>query len=346
MKLLKITTIICMMFFLAGCGKKEGQKENPSSSSYRKVPTTTIVGKIENPGDYLIEFVVKDSTIIVDLNEDNTFTFTTDQLDQPGEIDFIHHQKAGALYVIPGTQLTFNTDYNLLFLNAEFEGPTADNNRYLFKKYMIQQSSDNPQVLYSSGEKEFLSKIDQLKNDKLQLLYSYKVVFGDSAYFKTEQGNILYEWANRLMSYGNMHAMMLNIPVYETGDSLKNLLKAIPLERPQLLNSYRYVNFVFDQITQKANESMASATVAADQVDKVMLDASVEQTNKLITNEQIKKRLISEFVNSYYLSMNEADRYEALQQYQQYLTTENIEKLKKTAKEYDADQSEDQTEIL
>lgn len=335
MKLFKITAIICITLYLSGCGNPD---ENTTDSSTSAVVTTTITGKIENPGDYLIEFIVKDSTIIVDLNEDNTFTFTTDRLDQPGEIDFIHHQKSGTLYLIPGTNLTFNTDYNLLYLNAKFEGPTADHNRYLFQKFMIQQSSDNPQTLYSSGEEEFLSKIDQLKNDKLQLLYTFKGVFGDSSYFKTEEGNILYEWGNRLMSYGNMHAMLLNIPAYDTGDSLKNLLNAIPLERPQLLNSYRYVNFVFDYITQKVNESMASKSVAADQIDKVMLDASVDQTRQLISNKEIQRRIISEFVNQYYFDMSKADRATALERYQQYLSADKIKNLKKTANELDADQ--------
>ena len=330
MKLMKIISICCFLLFLAGCSNKEDKTSKPT-------PVTTIVGKIENPGDYLIEFVVHDSITIVDLNEDNTFTFSTNKIVRSGEIEFIHQQHSGSLYVIPGTQLTFNTDNNLFYANAKFEGPAANYNHYLFKKVLIQQSSENLQTLYSNSEQDFLDKINQLKNYKLQLLYSFKGVFTDEDYFKMEEGNILYEWANQLMSYGNMHAMLLNEPTYETGDSLKRLLNAIPLEKPELLNSYRYVNFVFDHITQKVNESLASVTIPTDQIVKVMLDTSVEKTNQLIGNQEIKRRIVTEFVNQYYLDMNEADRAEAIQQYQQYLSLDNVERLKKTAKELSVD---------
>ena len=157
MKLTNITLWVIAILFFAGCGKNEVSN-----------PVTSITGKIENPGDYLIEFIVSDSIIIVDLNEDNTFKFETSLLNETGEIDFIHHKLSGSLYVIPGTSLVFNMDYNLPYLSSQFEGESANHNKYLFKKTILQNSSENQSTLFRLSETEYLIKINQFKNAQSQ----------------------------------------------------------------------------------------------------------------------------------------------------------------------------------
>ena len=143
-----------------------------------------------------------------------------------------------------------------------------------------------------------------------------------------EAGNIYYEWANKLISYENMHAMLLKAPGFETSDSLKNLIASVPLENPDLISSFRYINYVFDHITKKVNESMAAVTVPVDQINRVMLDKSIDLSQQLIRNEAVKKRIIQEFITQYFGSLEQKDRSEILDKYRGFLNDVKLDHIR------------------
>lgn len=315
--LFRFNLLIFAAVLLHGCGKREDP-----------VIKTTVTGKIENPGDYLVEFDLNDTIIIVDLEEDNTFKFETTLLNEPKEVEFVHGKESVFLYLVPGTNLNFNIDYNLLYQSAEFAGQTAAENKYLFKKATLERALSDKNTLYRLPEKEYLNYIEKIKQDKMQLFSDMKSEIRDSVFTAASEGNIYYEWANNLISYGNMHAMLTKDFNFEISDSLKTLIKSIPLENPSMMSSYRYINFVFDHITQKVNESMAAVSVSADDVNQVMLGKSIETTQQLLDDELLKKRIIKEFVDQYYPGLDKSAASELLLDYQQYMGEDVINMLK------------------
>ncbi|MGB3464394.1 MAG: hypothetical protein WBA74_03955 [Cyclobacteriaceae bacterium] len=319
---LKIILLVGLTITLYSCNSEQDSK----------AVTTVVEGNIENPGDYLIEFVVNDSTYIVDLDENNNFRFETTALRAPSEVQFIHGKEAGYIYLEPGTRLKMDIDHNTLYETASFTGPLAPQTRYLFQIATVERSSPDQTALFRMKEDEFLQKIETIKNKKLEQAQKFDQEISDSSFLVTGKGNIYYEWANRLISYQNMHAMLNKDYTFEVSDSLKALIADIPLERPELINSYRYINFLFDKVSKQVNESMAAVTIAKDQVHEVMLEKSVETSRQMIDNEEIENRLIREFILYYYPDLNEQTRNKVLKDYEYLIDEQFANQLQLTLK--------------
>ena len=278
----------CLFLLLIAC--------NPSDHSGT---TTKFSGKVVNALDVMSEIIASDTMFLLDHTEEDAIELVTNAITREGEYEFVHDRKSMFIYLKPGTSLKLETDYNLFYRSMKFEGETAPHNRYLLRKHLLEQNYPEEKELYFLPVSEFMKRAEEQRVAKLELLQSMKDSINDEAFFMTTRGNLEYEWANQLMNYDHMHKLLTVNQEMPPTDSLDAVLDAIPLEKPELLESYRYINFVFNKITKQVNQQLATKTFPAYMVDYEMLKASLALTNSRISNTQVQDRMEKEFLNHY-----------------------------------------------
>ena len=272
-------------------------------------------GQIVNAVDFMSEIITPDTIYLLDHTDQDVIEFTTQSLLQAGEFEFVHGQKSAAIYLRPGTSLKMAVDYNLWIRSMTFEGATAAHNRYLQKKQLLTERFPEDKELYFMPVEDFMRQAEALRVAQMELLRSAKDSINDEQFYVTTKGNIEYEWANRLISYEHMHGLLTANKNSQSTDSLNSVLDGISIEKPDLLSSYRYVNYVFNKITAQANAQMAAKTFPAYMADYEMLKTSLALTNEKIENQAVQDRMEMEFLNHYQNFISTEQRDELTTQY-------------------------------
>ncbi len=273
------------------------QKTEKETKSNVSKPVTSIKGKLLNPTVFEIEAKVNDSSFQIDINADSTFSLTLDQLKRPTEVQFLYNDLLFNIYVTPESKTEFTANMDQYFQTVKFKGDNTVANNYLVQKFITEASLPSIYDLAALNEIDFLAKIDSIKSTKTKLLNSYSKGIANDSFLKTAKGNIIYTWANELLTYQNLRIKNVGFP----SDTIQSVLNKIPLNEPQYLNSFRFNNFVFDQIQKTVKSQLATMTFIAEQADSITLAMSLEVAKNLIQNTEVKQAVYSDIIN-YYIS--------------------------------------------
>ncbi|MEL7145201.1 MAG: hypothetical protein AAFO69_02445 [Bacteroidota bacterium] len=296
---------LCSVTLLSACNDLVDQENE----------TTRFSGQIINAVDFMSEIVTPDTTFLLDHTETDAIELSTNALKKAGEYEFTHGQKSFLIYLKPGTSLSIEVDYNIFDRSMRFEGETAIHNRYLQIKQLTDQQYPDDNELFLMNISEFLTAVQEQYEAQVAILNAIKDSINDDAFYTKTMGNLEYRWANKLMNYDHMHGMLTAGVSSEASDTIALLLNNVPIERPELLNSFRYINFVFNKITLKVNEQMATKTFPAYMAEYEMLKSSLALSTTLLQDSSLRKQINLELLSHYENHISTEQKAELMQQY-------------------------------
>ena len=298
---------LALVSFVIACNQLDNTENGGSKTKFS--------GQIVNAIDFMSEVITPDSVYLLDHTDQDAFELVTGAITKAGEYEFTHGKKSAVIYLQPGSSLKLSVDYNLFVKSMSFEGETAAHNRYLQQKQLLDSSYPDDTDFFLMSEIHFLRETDKFRQARFNLLQSMKDSINDDAFYAISLGNLEYEWANKLMNYEHMHKKMVPDKQAPPLDTLFQAIDAIPMERPELLSSFHYINFVFNRITASVNQQLAAKTIPAYMADYEMLKASLELTNSLLKDKQVQEYMEREFLSHYENYITTEQRAELTERY-------------------------------
>ena len=197
-----------------------------SCKNDQKVDYALLSGKIENNSATKVNIKNTYFEKDISVNADGTFADTLKLLDA-GFYTLKIGSESTTIYLKNGDNLHLTLDADLFDETLTFTGKGANENNYVAKKQLNQETfTSNSRQLYALEEEAFKTKLDSLKQSYVSLLANIKGI--DPDFLTNETQNLEYDNYVFYNNYKNYHGRYANIEDYQVPDGflpegLKNL---------------------------------------------------------------------------------------------------------------------------
>jgi thiol-disulfide isomerase/thioredoxin len=220
------------------------------------------------------------------LNADGTFTHTFADLTKPanyyilvGTNDYMPFR------VAPGMDLAVTFDAANFRPSLKFDGKGSDINNYLVNKTI--KAGNQDYEMYKLDPDAFRAKQDSTRSLMQEILSAAQKSDAKDPFWKTQEGNILYEWAINLSNYEAYHGYFAGVEGYKAPESFFSFVKEVDLNKPEYLESdafKQYVSSTVGQAVQKKTEALKKADSTAQlNMSKIKRETALE----LLTSKQV-----------------------------------------------------------
>lgn len=220
----------------------------------------------------------------VKLNDDNTFEYPFDSLDEPGNFYILAGDDAFAFYVRPGDQLDVYFDVNDLTASINFGGEFANINNYLADKNRELGEDRSNREIFMQQPENFMKWADSTRQVKETFLEEYPKDDPADRFWKTEEAELLYGWVHNYRMYP-MYNKYYNEGVEpELPDGFEEIGKDMDVNKPEYLGSSSF----FSYVTQRVNSYVQEQTEGQEDVNrslaKLQLAGDIIKDPKVLTH--------------------------------------------------------------
>ncbi len=240
--------------------------------------TVLLSGRIEN-GDSIVSIWVEDSIYTFPLDENNFFA---------GKIALQHNGYATLLcnslnlYLSPGENLEIYVNALNFSGSLYFRGSLGGINSYL-KEQEVAVFFDKD--YYTLGEEEFVGKMNELIDEKINLLEAKNF---NSSFTTLEKERIRYSVANRASFYPIYRKAQYPDRGYQPGEVFNRFMSSFSLNNESLYSTKDYRSFLLNYVYLQGSRGKSAEGDGADGMADYILSA--------ITNPTIKNFLLTEIV--------------------------------------------------
>lgn len=240
--------------------------------------TVQLSGRIEN-GDSIVSIWVEDSIYTFPLDENNFFS---------GKIALQHNGYATLLcntlnlYLSPGENLEIYVNALNFSGSLYFRGSLGGINSYL-KEQEVAVFFDKD--YYTLGEEEFVEKMNELIEEKINLLEAKNF---NSSFTTLEKERIRYSVANRASFYPIYRKTQYPEQGYQPGPAFNRFISSFSLNNESLYGTKDYRSFLLNYVYLQGSRGKDTGRNYSDGMADYILSA--------ITNPTIKNFLLTEIV--------------------------------------------------
>ncbi len=247
-------------------------------------PKTVISGKVINKPDKPVillvysfdttKMVEVESMLQVKINDDNTFSFVTDEISRPltrCRIGFMNEGQP--ILLSPGDSVRTEFQYGAMDTTMEFYGTVATRN-YFMKEYQLTFSEKRINSFYRNliRDTQQFKTLTDWRNEKLEFLKGFNHPGPvDSAFFRHESVRINCEYFNDLIG--------LAINRAERDSACDSLVATVLTQNrisddDALFNSREYRKFVIDYIDFRTSSLNGRKATLQDYLDRTQMEFS------------------------------------------------------------------------
>ncbi len=198
--------------------------------------------------------------------------------------------------VAPGMSLDISFDAAAFKTSLKFSGKGADINNYLVAK-----SISAGQMNYDEFKLEpdaYRVKQDSVLNAQKKLLADAIRDDANDPFWKIEEAEILFGWANNLSMYGSYHGYVTGIKNYKAPEEFYTFQKDLNLNNPEYVKSGAFKEYLSMMVQKAASDKVEAMKKADSTVTVNNLKVRMETAVELLKNDAVLDNYIYEDLNS------------------------------------------------
>jgi thiol-disulfide isomerase/thioredoxin len=216
----------------------------------------TLTGKVTNltSGFFMLGGPggAKDS---IRLDAGGKFTFTVDGLSKPSNYYIlVGKQDYMPFNLAPGMNLDISFDANAFKSSLRFSGKGSDINNYLVTKST--SGGDMDYDAYKLDPNKFRAKQDSILATGKALLAGTKKDNPTDPFWKIEEAQILFGWANNLAMYEPYHGYFTQNQAYKAPEDFFAFEKGIDINQPAYVKSSAFKQYVSSMVGKAAGKKI------------------------------------------------------------------------------------------
>lgn len=215
-----------------------------------------ITGKVQNlPAGFFILGGPGGAKDTIRLAEDGSFSYSIAKLDKPSNYYLlIGNQDYMPFKLAPGMDLDIRFDASAFKASLKFAGKGSDINNYLVAKAL--SSGEFSYEAYKLGPGQFRAKQDSsLAAQKVVLAEAKKDDLSDP-FWKTEEAELLFSWANNLSMYEPYHAYFADTLGYKVPEEFYTYEKELDINQPAFTRSNAFKQYISSLVSRSADKKI------------------------------------------------------------------------------------------
>jgi len=195
----------------------------------------------------------------------------------------------------PGMKLDVTFDASTFKSSLKFAGEGADINNYLVAKSIKSGAMDYD--AYKLEPAAFRAKQDSMHAVQKTLLAETKKENANDLFWKIEEAEVLFGWANNLAMYEPYHAYFAKVEGYKAPEDFNAYKKDLDVNNPAYIGSNAFKQYVSSYVGEAANEKEA-ALKKADSTQKINTAKIGQETAvELLKNDAVLNDYLYEKVS-------------------------------------------------
>ncbi|MFA6128982.1 MAG: TlpA disulfide reductase family protein [Bacteroidales bacterium] len=154
----------------------------------------------------------------------------------------------------PGMNLEVTFDANAFKTSIKFSGKGSDINNYLVAKYLIGGTMDYD--LYKLEPAQFRAKQDSILNTEKVSFAAAKKDDANDPFWKTEETDLLYGWANKLAMFESYHGYFGKLEGYKAPADFYSYEKDLDINQADNVSSTIFKQYVSSLVNKVASAKM------------------------------------------------------------------------------------------
>jgi len=183
-----------------------------------------------------------------------SFTYDIPELAKPSNYYLIAGKDYMPFKIAPGMKLEINFDANAFKTSLRFEGKGSDINNYLVTKSIKIGSMDYD--AFKLEPNQFRAKQDSILKVEQALLAGAKKDDLSDPFWKTEEADVLYSWANNLAMFEPYHGYYAQKEGYKAPEDFFLYEKDLDINQPVSVNSTAFKSYVSSVVDKAANKKI------------------------------------------------------------------------------------------
>ncbi len=237
------------------------------SCNETKIPKTNVIfgGNIQNPnGD---KFKISSSEKVVgefEVNKDGSFKDTINEIES-GYYYIRYNNETSPIYLEPGFDMDLKLNPEEFDESIVYSGTGALENNYLAQKALNKEALgklDSYQYLGTLEEKDYVTKMDSIKNVELQFLEHSNIT--NESFKALEKANITYDWVNKMRRFEPYKRFVTKNPDFKKSTAFPDVLSQVELENESLIGVQQYKNFLSNYYSEKSTAQAKKDSIAQD----------------------------------------------------------------------------------
>jgi len=222
------------------------------------------------------------------LDEAGNFTWENPEIIEAGNYYLIFGQEVIYISLAPGMEMDFYADMKNLKETMGFSGKGSDINNYYSAK-----KSGFDYNWYKLDPDEFRFKADSLLAMQQADFLSAEKKNPEDPFWKTEEADLLYSWANYLEMFPSYHEYYSQITDYEAPDDWFAYRDQLDINNPENTDSRSFASYVSTRVNEAAGEKEKSMREADS---TVVIDSRLlrmETAMEMLENEKVRNNFLT-----------------------------------------------------
>jgi thiol-disulfide isomerase/thioredoxin len=186
-------------------------------------------------------------------------------------------------HVAPGMKLEISFDAAAFKTSLTFAGRGSDINNYLVAKSLKGGNVDYD--LFNLEPAPFRVKQDSILKVQKDILANAKKDDSNDPYWKTEEAEVLYGWANQLAMYEPYHGYFTKVPEYKAPADFYSYEKDLDINQPAYVGSSAFKQYVASVVDKAAGKKI-DALKKADSTQTINSSRIKMETAQEIISDQ------------------------------------------------------------
>jgi thiol-disulfide isomerase/thioredoxin len=196
-----------------------------------------------------------------------------------GKSDFMRFK------VAPGMKLDLSFDASAFKTSLKFSGKGSDINNYLLEK--TTKLGDMDYEMYKLDPAPFRAKQDSILAVSKSLLAGVNRADATDPFWKDEEAEVLFTWANNLGMYESYHGYFAGVKDFKVPADFNSFKAGLDINNPAYVGSEAFKQYISSAVYEAVGKK-TDALKAADSTAVVSrAKLKIEVAREMITNEEV-----------------------------------------------------------
>lgn len=186
--------------------------------------------------------------------------------------------------IIPGMNLEITFDASAFKTSLKFAGKGSDINNYLVAKSL--KSGANDYEVFKLEPAQFRARQDSILAAEKALLAGAEKDNASDGFWKTEEAEVLYGWANNLAMYEPYHGYFTQNQGYKAPEGFYSYEQDLDINQPAYVSSAAFKQYV-SSLVDKASSKKMEALRKADSTQNINSSKIREETSMELLKNQV-----------------------------------------------------------
>jgi thiol-disulfide isomerase/thioredoxin len=248
--------------------------------------TVDLTGNVKNlPAGFFVLGGPGGAKDTITLEADGSFLHTLTELSKPSSYYLMIMNEYMPFKVAPGMKLDISFDASAFKRTLQFSGKGSDINNYLVAKSV--RGGDISYDAYKLDAGVFRAKQDSMLGVYKTILAEAPKDDPNDPFWKTEEAEILFTWANNLAVYEPYHAYFADMKDYKVPEDFYSYQDKLDINQAAYAGSPAFKGYVSTFVRKSTDEKIA-ALKAADSTRVINSSKiSMETALELISDQQV-----------------------------------------------------------